>query len=290
MLTLGDVPETRQDWQERELASLIVRDLEVIADAQLLGKENDVFSAVDRDRAELDFRIAVVPAIIALAVCLAVRQSSFAVGAAVVLAGVTASIGLMFDAARQQRKAHDLLLNLLEHDRVSAPSLNRLEARATELADQSPAKVVSRQALATSLAIQKLIASLELVPASTTVGGLRQALDAAVAARCEFDRLQALLRQFGTAHPARELDSDLLQGLETVVRGWAAINRGLLSSLPEHQDLLPAENKPAPSPTELLEEMKRARSRYPSLVEEMRSRILVIGATEAAERILPTEA
>jgi hypothetical protein len=51
-------PTPEQD-QERRLADLVIRDLEVIPDAQLLGKENDVFSAVDRNRAEVEFRLAV---------------------------------------------------------------------------------------------------------------------------------------------------------------------------------------------------------------------------------------
>lgn len=215
------------------------------------------------------------------------RQSSVALGVTVVLVGVTSSVGLVLDAARQQRTANDLLLNLMEHDRVSAPSLTRLEARAVELSDQSPAKVVPRQASATSLAIQALIASLESVPQSTSVGGVRQALDAAVVARAEFERLQAVLRESGSADAAGELDSDLLEGLEWVVRGWLAVNRGLLGSLPEHRHLAPDERDPTPSPDELLEAMQRARARYPSFVEEMRSRILAIHAHEAAARSLP---
>ena len=289
MLTASSVPTTPQHGQEQErrLASLVVRDLDVIADAQLLGRENDVFSAVDRNQAELDFRVAVIPAILALTVCLAVRQPSVALGAAVVLLGVTTAVGLMLDAARQLRKANDLLLNLLEHDRVSAPSLTRLEAKAMDLSDQSPAKVVSRQASAASLALQGLIDSLESVPGSTTLDGLRQALAAAVAARGEFERLQAILRQSGPADTAGQLDDDLLRELEGVVRGWTAVNHGLLPSLTEYRDLLPTENDPAPSSSELLEGMRRARARYPSLVEEMRSRILAIRAQEAAARSLP---
>ena len=289
MLTASDVPPMPQHGQEQELASLIVRDLGVIADAQLLGRENDVFSAVDRSLAEVDFRVAVIPAILALTICLALRQPSLVLGAAVVLVGATTSVGLLLDAARQQRKANDLLLNLLEHGRVSAPSLTRLEARATDLADRSPAKVVSRQASATSLAIQTLIASLESVPSSTSVGGLRQALDAAVAARRAFDRLQALLREHGPADASGELDGDLLRRLEGVVRGWAALNRGLVDSLPQHRDLLPAADDVAPAPSELMAALRGARARYPSLVEEMRSRILAISAQEAVARGLPTD-
>lgn len=290
MLTAtSSVPATPQVWQERELASLVVRDLEVIADAQLLGRENDVFSAVDRTLAEVDFRIAVIPALLALTACLAVRQPSVVLGVAVVLVGATTSVGLMLDAARQQRKANDLLLNLLEHGRVSAPSLTRLEARATDLADQSPAKVVSRQASATLLAIQALIASLESVPDSATVPGLGQALDAAVAARGEFERLQAVLRELGSGDASSELDSDLLQRLEGVVRGWATLNRGVLDSSPKYRHLLPAEHDPAPSSDELVEQMRRARADYPSLAEELRGRILAIRAQEAAARSLPAD-
>jgi hypothetical protein len=152
-----------------------------------------------------------------------------------------------------------------------------------DLSDQSPAKVVSRQASSASLAIQGLIISLESVPASTAVGGLRRALDAAVAARREFERLQAVLDEYG----APELEGELLQDLEAVVRGWAAVNRGLLDSIPEHRDLLPSENDSTLNSDEMLAHMKKARDRYPSLLEEMRNRILATRANDAAARSLP---
>jgi hypothetical protein len=127
------------------------------------------------------------------------------------------------------------------------------------------------------------------VPDSATVPGLGQALDAAVAARGEFERLQAVLRELGSGDASSELDSDLLQRLEGVVRGWATLNRGVLDSSPKYRHLLPAEHDPAPSSDELVEQMRRARADYPSLAEELRGRILAIRAQEAAARSLPAD-
>lgn len=286
-LTSSSTAERPQEWLERRLAALVVEDLEIIADAQLLGEQTEVFSAVDRDRAEVDFRIAVVPGVVVLAAVLALHQNSVLPAVVLAVAGVAIASGLMLDAARQQRLANDLLLNLVENGRIVAPSVKRLEVRAEDLNDQSPVKVASRQARQTSLAIRSLLDALTSVPNSTATPGLRVALEAAVTARAEFDRLQNLIRQASSAYSDGELDDSILRELEAVLRGWAAINHGLLSALPEFDELLPAEGEPAPSSAELLDTMRRIREQYPIVVGQMRSKIVSISNQEAASRTVP---
>jgi hypothetical protein len=159
--------------------------------------------------------------------------------------------------------------------------VQRLESAATEQADQAPAKVVARQARTTSLALQKLITDHQSVPTSTSVAGLRTALAAAIVARERFDRLQSLLRQ---TTGGGEVDSTVMRELERVVRGWAAVNRGLLPNLTEYHELLPGKEEPVPSGEDLLNGMKRARAQYPVFAEQLRSRILALSTQEAASR------
>lgn len=279
--TLVELPEQQQ---EATLADLVVRDLEVIADAQLLGQEDDVFSAVDRDRTELEFRLAVVPALVALAGALAVRQSSPVAAVVAVLLGVAAAVGLMLDAARQQRTANDLLLNLLEHDRLRAPSLSRLEARAKEVADQSPA-AVPRQAGDTSMAVQALLDRVENLFGSGAAS-VGEALDAVLAARKSFDRLEAQLRQFGPPDdPMARLDRSVLDDLETVLGALIAQDPQTWSCLPGFSEVFP-DGTPSErlTPETRAELLDRARKAFPVLREEMRRQVLAITARQAAER------
>lgn len=287
MLTSAGVPQSAQEWQEQRLAALVVDDLGTIADAQLLGEQTEVFSAVDRDRAEVDFRIAVVPGVVVLAAVLALRQTSLVVALVLAVVGVVVASGLMLDAARQQRLANDLLLNLLENGRIVAPSLKRLEVRAADLNDQSPAKVASRQARQTSLALRGVLDLLTAVPDSLSTLGLRAALDAVVNARTEFERLQRLIRQASPAGSGGELDDSILDELEGVLRGWAGINQGVLPALPEYEGLFPAPDEPGPSPAKLLDSMRRIRDHYPIVVEQMRGEIVSISNQAAASRALP---
>jgi hypothetical protein len=278
-LTAWNAPRTSEQEQEATLAGLVVRDLEVIANAQLLGKENDVFSAVDRNRAELEFRLAVIPPLVGLTVALAVRQSSPWTAGVVALLGVVVAAGLLLDAAQQPRAANDLLLNLLEHDRVRAPSLTRLEVRAKEIADQSPA-AVPRMAGETSTNIRVLIDLLENL-ARSGAATVPQAVDAAIDARRAFDRTQALLREFGPDEAP--LDPTVLADLEIVVNGWLARDPATWSTLPRLAELYPHGLPPyRPDPQQMAEGIERATKALPALRDEMRRQALAIAARQAA--------
>jgi hypothetical protein len=286
VLSADTAARSQEEEQEAVLAGLVVRDLGTIANTQLLGRENDVFSAIDRDRAEVDFRLAVIPALVALTVALATRAPSPAAAAVVVLVGSAASVGLMLDAGRQQRLANDLLLNLLEDNRIAAPSFTRLESRAKQIAEESPAGIVSRQARALSIALQALLGALTRVLKSGAVT-LDQVLDSAVTARAAFDRLQVLLQEFGQP----PLDRSVLDDLEFVTRAWVgnSSSRDYWPSRPEVTQLLAGELPPWDTQA-AGKVIERARQALPSLVDDMRRRARTVSAREAAEREVPADA
>lgn len=127
MLTSTTVLPTPEQRQEREISQRVLRDSPVVATAQLLGKEPEVFSAVDRSHAEVEFRAALVPALLALAGAIAFTawpQWPFA-GVLAVLVGVLGAAGLMLDAARGRRDSNEMILSLMEHGRITAPSVLR---------------------------------------------------------------------------------------------------------------------------------------------------------------------
>jgi hypothetical protein len=281
VLTADTRTEPPQEADERRIADLVVGDLQGIADSQLLGEKNDVFSAVDRDRAEVEFRLAVVPGLLALAVAIAVQQSSPAMTALVVAGGLVVAVGLMLDAARQLRAANDLLLNLLEHDRITAPSVTRLESRAKELADQSPTGVVSRGAREASLALQALLQTAQRVPDS---GGsaLVNALDCAVRARRAFDVLQHSLQEHAPETQDTALDETVLEELESVVRGWAARNTAVRPEGADYERLL--NGGPATDGEEAVKAVARAREELPALVRDMQRRVLEVSSLQAARQ------
>lgn len=283
-LTSATVLPTPEQRQERELATRVLRDLPVVANAQLLGQQPEVFSAVDRSQAEVDFRAAIVPSVVALSFSVALAQRNVVAAAAAVLVGALSAIGLMLDAARQRREANELILSLMEHGRIDPPSLLRAESVATSLADQAPAKVVARQGEAAARAIRQYFASLEAVPSSGSLPMLTQAGEASQRAHEEVTRLDRYVLQHGP-YPVPAVPGDLvLQPLDRVLSGWAELNAGLNLS-----DSIPPVAWPAgrPSPEELLHLLREARERNDEFVEGVRGVVSHIAAQDAARSSVP---
>jgi hypothetical protein len=115
---------------ERELAELAILDLDVVTTARLLGKDQELYSAIDRHRAEVEFRLGVIPPLFALFVTASLRLPQVWNSALVVSFGVAAAVGLYWDALKQQREANGLLVDAAAHRRVEFPSLERLRASA----------------------------------------------------------------------------------------------------------------------------------------------------------------
>lgn len=208
--------------QEDAIAKLVLQDLPVIANAQLLGQHPEVFSAVDRSQAEVEFRVALAPAPGAVAVSFAVRilpeQPFYAVGA--VALGCFAAWALLLDAARRRRDANELILSLIEHGRITAPSLLRAESTARALADQAPAKVVLRRAESASSAVGKYFDALEDLASTGLVGGIERAEEASRRAHDAAEKLGRVIRGFELGIDERQPLEEVLAPLDRVLALW----------------------------------------------------------------------
>lgn len=279
------VPPTPEERQEKELAGRILRDLPVVAQAQLLGKEPEVYGAVDRSRAEVEFRVALVPALAALSLSLAVAADSVIGMVLPPLVGGLAAVALMLDAGKQTREANDLILSLMEHGRLKPPSLIRAESEAVSRGDQAPAKVVARQAEEAARAIRQYLASLDSVPSSGSIPMLVQAQEASQRAHAEATRLDRLLAQYlPPPHSALTRGESVIEPLDRVLSGWNTINAGL-----GLEAMIPrvtwAEERP--SPDELLDLIRQARERNREFVDAVRAAVSRIAAQEAGRRAAP---
>ncbi|MET4100380.1 hypothetical protein ABIB37_002617 [Agrococcus sp. UYP10] len=139
-----DVIAIERREQLGEIAARVLRDLPVIAESQLLGKDPEAFSAVDRSETEVEFRLALVPALFGLCVSVAALVATPAWSIVTIGIGALVVIALLLDAARRRRDANALILTLLEHNRAMSPSINRAVTLATRFADQRPDRVLRR--------------------------------------------------------------------------------------------------------------------------------------------------
>jgi len=112
------------------LVSAMARELDDIVLTRLLGRDPELFSAIDRRRAEVDFRLAIIPPLVAV---LAVVASGVPViaGIAVAAGAVLFVAALGWDALASQRKANEDLTAAIADGRVRAPALERVEAEVT---------------------------------------------------------------------------------------------------------------------------------------------------------------
>jgi len=91
---------------------------------RLLGKEADLFSAVDRHQAERDFRLAVLPPLGVVAAVAAVIADSLLVAPIVVVGSAVVLAGLFRQAVTSDRAGTDVLVDALRlGDRVKSPTL-----------------------------------------------------------------------------------------------------------------------------------------------------------------------
>lgn len=113
-------------WEVGELVRRVTGDLDLVA-TRLIGNDPDLYSAVDRLRAEAEFRLSIVVPLSGLALLLGHGWN-----AAWLLLCVPALI-LLFDAKRRDRSATDLLGDALFLRRVEAPSLEKFERAAADI-------------------------------------------------------------------------------------------------------------------------------------------------------------
>ena len=213
-----ELPDERA---HRRLAELVIPDLPVIASTRLLGKHPAMFSAVDRDRAEVDFRLAVIPPVLALAIAVGAAELGW-VGLLVVVTGAAIVLGLLLDAIHQQRQAYDLLLDLLQVKAITAPSLERLESWAVDQADRTPSKTLARHVRKLSHAIRTFLKDI-VDGSSAPVMALANGAERLAQARQEFAAIKALNWQ---ALPPEtvQLTERLLGKLDRTNRKWRRFN------------------------------------------------------------------
>jgi hypothetical protein len=123
---------------EEHLVALALSELNLVTTARLLGKDPDLYSAIDRHRAEVEFRVAVMPPLLVLFAAIAARVDNTAASALIVLGGIVIVAGLCWDALKQQRQAHGLLIDAASAGRVQFPSLERLRRIAAGVSEMSP--------------------------------------------------------------------------------------------------------------------------------------------------------
>lgn len=244
-----------------------------------------MFAAVDRRQSEVEFRLALLPAFAALAVAIAVRSGPLTAAGAIAIGGLI-TVALLLDAARQEREANKLILSLMEHGRLSPPSLRRALADAEREADQAPASVVRRQAAAVSKSLNNFISSLDRIPSSGSVTQLTTAHEASREVRREADELDRLLGTYRFA-PPEPLSVELaLEPLDRALSGWHAISGNILPTL------IPSMDWPGDGPTalELQDLLRKGREAHTLFVSAARQAVGAIAARDAQQATLTMRA
>jgi hypothetical protein len=150
-----------------QLVRLVVHEFPQIIGTRLLGRDPDLYSAVDRHRAEVDFRVAVIPPLALLSLAFAARVDPWAI-AIVIMAGLLACLGLFWDARERERKANDTLSSALVDTRVTSPTLQALEQRTSTIAKDGRAEKMQQAGADAVRAIGKLIDMLDRIDSNPT--------------------------------------------------------------------------------------------------------------------------
>jgi hypothetical protein len=111
------------------LAFQVVDELDLI-ESRLMTEAPALFNSADRLRAESEFRLAVIPPLVALALVLAFQDG------AAWLIGVLPLVIFFQQAVRRLQRSGDRLADALLGEKVKAPVLERLEVAAKEAADK----------------------------------------------------------------------------------------------------------------------------------------------------------
>jgi hypothetical protein len=107
----------------RALEERIVRELDLVA-TRLIGNQAELYSTIDRLRAEAELRLAIAPPLVALSVFLAITEH-------VGWASATLAVAiLVWQGVRRRTKANDVIADALLLGPVEAPILERLRRAA----------------------------------------------------------------------------------------------------------------------------------------------------------------
>lgn len=151
---------------EERIATAIARDLDVIETTRLLGKDQELYSALDRFRAETEFRMALVPPVIAIGLVVTARVG-WPWSLLSILLALALGLALFLDAVKLQRRTNDTLVQVLSDDRVQSPTVERLRNQAREMGTPlSPSERAKKASSDIALAISGTLRRLEEVQTS----------------------------------------------------------------------------------------------------------------------------
>jgi hypothetical protein len=215
----GAEPMDFEAEQQARIASAVTRELDTIATTRLLGRDEALYSAIDRLRSETEFRLAIVPPIVFAGGVLASRID-LPWSVPVILGALVLCYGLLVDAVKLQRRTNERLLDVLADGRVKSPVLERLQSRATAIANRTSADDVEQAASRIAARIGRTIKRLETLGRSEPTLAEEAKRDADVAQHT-LDELAPRLPP-DVVRPAR----DAIENLNTASDAWVAAMRG----------------------------------------------------------------
>jgi hypothetical protein len=219
----GAQPRDFEAEQEGRIAFAVTRELDVIATTRLLGRDQELYSAIDRLRAETEFRRAIVPPIVFGGLTVGLRVP----GPWWLLVGVVTTalaVGLIVDSIALQRRVNDLLLDVLTDNRVQSPTLERLRSRALAITGRTRADDVEQSVSTLAAAIWRTVKRLEAVGSSEPSQADEALKDAT--------RAQTMLTEVKQFLPVSTADSvlgparDAVTILTRVSEAWVAAMKG----------------------------------------------------------------
>jgi hypothetical protein len=113
-------------WDTASLVEKVIQDLDLVA-TRLIGQESDLFAAIDRLRAEAEFRLSIVVPFGAIAILFGAQLHPFWYLMSAI------PVVLLIDGTRRERAARDLVIDALFLQRVEAPALERFQQSAEDV-------------------------------------------------------------------------------------------------------------------------------------------------------------
>lgn len=213
------------------LVPWVLQDLDVVANTRLLGRDQALYAEVDRNRAEVELRLAIIPPLAILAIALGMVTDPWVLVVAAALGGLLAW-GLFSDAVRRERLANQILLQSMAAGRVQSAKLESLAGEALAEKGRHEPERLRRAAQSAELALQNVVSSLEWV------GTSEPAL--AFDARRWIDQAHEAVTRMGEVFPAPVtlMAQEALDLLTTVADGWVDMNAGKGPPAHDPQDLL----------------------------------------------------
>ena len=189
-----------------------------VALSRLLGREPELYGEWDRERAEVEFRLALVPALLFLAVAISVRSPVLALWA--IPLAVVVSWGLLRDAARSEQHAQEVVFVALANERIQSPTIERLLAEADEAARYGTRELLESAARKASDSLSEALQSLEHAGVSEPASAA-QAAGLVQQAAAAFDEGKPL---FATS--AIDRFDKALNELHSVADAWSRVIQG----------------------------------------------------------------